>query len=187
MLRRPAAVLLAVGVALSTGCGTSSHEPPPARPAAPQSAELGWNERTPETGPALVFRVNRLTVTENGWNAAVEIENRTGITWELGTDPLAVTQSFGVMLFETGELDEVERRSSAGALPGLRSVRKFDRPVPPRLPPGRRWRTTISADGTLAAARYLRIVFGPLTADGDPPDGLPGQFVWITDHAYLLR
>jgi hypothetical protein len=134
-----------------------------------------------------VFRVHRLTVTKAGWKADVEIENRTGMVWELATDPVAVAQSFGVMLFETGDLDEVERRSRDGALPGLRSVRKFVQPVPTRLAPGRRWSATISADGTLAAGRYLRIVFGPLSADGDPPDGLPGQFVWITDHAYRLR
>ena len=187
MLRWTAVVLLAVALALSSGCRSEERELPPTSAAAPQSAELGWQERTPETGPGLVFRVHRFAVTDGGWVANVEIENRTGIAWELGADRVAVSQSFGVMLFETGDLDEVEKRGRDGELPGLRPVRTFAPSVPSRLVPGRRWRSTISADGTLAAGRHLRIVFGRLVADGDPPDGLPAQFVWITDHAYRLH
>lgn len=187
MPRRAALVFVAISIGLATACRSDETAVPPARAAAPQSAELGWSERFPTVGPALVFRVHRIAVTEGGWNADVEIENRTEVEWELGTDRVAVAQSFGVMLFETGELDEVERRGREGNLPGLRAVDRFDPPVPRRLVPGRRWRATIAARGTLAAGRYLRIVFGPLVARAEPPEGMQRQFVWITDHAYRLR
>ena len=184
--------LLAVPVALAaillvTGCGSSTTSPPPATAAPPQAAELGWDERSPDTGPALVFRVYRFAVTNDGWEADVEVENLTGIAWEMGQNPVAVGQSFGIMLFATGDLDEVEQRSRNSDLPGLRPARVFVPSLPSRLGTEGRWRGTVSARGTLAAGRYVRVVFGPLIALGDPPDGMPSRFVWITDHAYRLR
>lgn len=155
--------------------------------ASPQEAAVEWAERTPAQGPALVFHVHRLAVTETGWRAELEIRNETSVAWELGTDPIAVARSFGIMLFATGELAEVDDRGADGDLPGLRSARRFDPRLPDRLEPRERWRGTVAADGALAADRYLRVVFGPLVARSDPPDGLPEQFVWITDHAYELR
>jgi hypothetical protein len=187
-MQRPAAVLVALcTVVLASGCGSSASTPAPAVAAPPQAAELTWSERTPETGPGLVFRVHRFAVTEHGWEADVEVENRSGIPWVLGEDPVAVSQSFGIMLFATGELGEVEQRSDAADLPGLRPARTFDPKLARRLAPGASWRGTISAPGNLAAGRYVRVVFGPLVAVGKPPEGVPGQFVWITDHAYRLR
>ena len=186
MPRLAAVVLAAVAVALITGCSSDEPRVPPSTAAPPQSAELGWEERAPAEGAGIVFRVHRFAITAAGWEADVEIENRTSIAWRTG-DPLAVDQSFGVMLFVTGELDEVERRMSSGDLPGLRPVQTFEPSLPSRFVPGQRWRGTISARGTLAAARYVRIVFGPLIADGRPPEGLGRVLVWITDHAYLLR
>ena len=53
--------------------------------------------------------------------------------------------------------------------------------------PGDGWRGTISAPGSLASGRWVRVVFGPLVAVGDPPDDMRSRFVWITDHAYRLR
>jgi hypothetical protein len=182
-----ALLFVALSIGLATACRSDETVVPPARAAAPQSAELGWSEPFPTVGPALVFRVHRLAVTVGGWQADVEIENRTGVEWELGADRVAVAQSFGVMLFETDALDEVERRGRDGDLPGLRAVDRFDPPVPSRLVPGRRWRTTIAARGRLAAGRYLRVVFGPLVARTEPPEGMARRFVWITDHAYRLR
>ena len=184
-----ALVFVAVAIAILSGCRTkeSGGTPPPASAAGPQSAELGWVEQTPPTGPALVFRVHRFAVTTTGWAADVGIENRTSVAWQLATDRVAVEQSFGVMLFATGDLDEVERRGRDGDLPGLRPAQMFKPSLPERLAPGGRWRATVSAQGPLAAGRYLRVVFGPLSAEGDPPEGMPDDFVWITDHAYLLR
>lgn len=187
-MQRPAAVLVALGtLLLAFGCGSSGTAPPPAVAAPPQAEELAWNERTPETGPGLVFRVHRFAVTEHGWEADVEVENRSEIPWILGEDPVAVSQSFGLMLFATGELGEVEQRSDASDLPGLRPAQKFVPALAPRLAPDASWRGTISAPGKLAANRYVRVVFGPLVAVGRPPKGMPARFVWITDHTYRLR
>lgn len=187
-MQRPVAVLVALGaLLLGSGCASSGSAPPPAVAAPPQAAELAWNERTPETGPGLVFRVHRFAVTEHGWEADVEVENRSEIPWVLGEDPVAVARSFGIMLFATGGLDEVEQRSGDANLPGLRPARTFVPELAPRLAPDASWRGKISAPGTLAAGRFVRVVFGPLVAVEKPPNGLPARFVWITDHAYRLR
>ena len=185
-VRRP---LLALALAcLLSGCASETTTVSEVgTPASPQEAAVEWVERTPAQGPALVFHVHRLAVTETGWRAELEIRNETSVAWELGTDPIAVARSFGIMLFATGELAEVEKRGADGDLPGLRSARRFDPRLPDRLDPRERWRGTVAADGALAADRYLRVVFGPLVARSDPPDDLPEQFVWITDHAYELR
>ena len=176
-----------VAACLLAGCG-SSEEPAtlPTR-APPQQAELGWEEQLPETGDALVFRAHRLEVTESGWQADVEVENRTKIAWRLGGPGTGIARSFGVMLFPTDELEDLERRSRDGELPGLRAARRFSPALPVRLAPGARWRGTIAAPGPLAAGLYLRIVYGPFVAVGDPPEGMQPGFSWITDHAHRLK
>jgi hypothetical protein len=187
-VQRHVAVLVALGaVLLAAGCGSDGTTPVIPPPAPPQAAELAWVERSPETGPALVFRVRRFAVTETGWTSDVEIENGTDIAWSLGENPVAVEQSFGIMLFATGEMGELEQRNQNAELPGLRAARRFVPELPARLRPGESWRGTISAPGSLASGRWVRVVFGPLVAVGDPPADMPNQFVWITDHAYRLR
>jgi len=187
-VQRPVAVLVVLAAVLGASGCTSSGAPPVIPSAAPpQAVELAWDERSPETGPALVFRVRRFAVTDDGWESDVEIDNRTGISWSLGDDPVAVEQSFGIMLFATGGMDELEQRNQGGNLPGLRAAQRFEPALPGRLEPGASWRGTISAPGTLAAGRWVRVVFGPLEAIGDPPNGMPARFVWITDHAHRLR
>ena len=187
-MQRPVAVLVALGaVLLTAGCSSAGTTPVIPAPAPPQAAELAWVERSPETGPALVFRVRSFTVTETGWKSDVEIENRTDIPWSLGENPVAVEQSFGIMLFATGDMGELEQRNQSADLPGLRAARRFVPELPPRLRPGASWRGTISAPGSLASGRWVRVVFGPLVAAGDPPEGMPSQFTWITDHAHRLR
>jgi hypothetical protein len=188
-VRRPLAVLglaLAFG-AVVAGCSTSSGEPPPAVAAPPQEATLDWVERAPAEGPALVFRTYAFAVTDDGWKAELAIENTTSVGWELGANPVLVGQSFGIMLFATGDLDELERRNAEADLPGLRPARTFDPPLPATLRPGASWRGTVGADGALAAGRYVRVVFGPLIAQGDPPDGMRSELIWITDHAHRLH
>jgi hypothetical protein len=187
-VQRLVAVLVALGaVLLAAGCRSGAAPAIIPRAAPPQAVELAWNERSPATGPALVFRVRRFAVTDGGWESDVEIENRTGIPWVLGEDPVAVQQSFGIMLFATGEMGELDQRNRNSDLPGLRAAQRFDPALPARLGPGASWRGTISAPGTLAAGRWVRVAFGPLVAVGDPPDGMPTQFTWITDHTYRLR
>ncbi len=188
-MQRPLAVLVALAaILLVTGCGSSTTSPPPATAAPPQAAELGWDERSPDTGPALIFRVHRFAVTNDGWEADVEVENRTGIAWEIGEDPVAVEQSFGIMLFATSDLDEVEQRSRNADLPGLRPAQVFVPSLPSTLRPEGRWRGTVSAPAArsppAATSASCSARWSPSVT---PPDGMPSRFVWITDHAYRLR
>jgi hypothetical protein len=179
-------VLAAVAAcALAGGCSSSdSTTPLPPGPAPPQQASLDWVERYPADGPALVFRAARFAVTRTGWSAEVGLENRTKTTWALIESP---TTGFGVMLFTSDEVAEVESRTREDDLPGLREARSFDPALPASLPPGAGWHGTISAPGKLAAGLHVRIVFGRLDAVGDAPDGMPAQFSWITDNSYALR
>jgi len=181
------ATILVVGAALVAGCaGERATAPPATTAASPQRATLDWDERTPATGPGLVFHASRLEVTDDGWRVEVEIHNQTSIPYALATDRIAVARHFGLMLFATGTLAELEQRNADGELPGIRSARTFDPPLPRRLAAGERWRGTIGADGALAAGRFVRVVFGPLIAEADA-GSLPAELVWITDHAYRLR
>jgi hypothetical protein len=179
---------LVVAGALLTGCGGDETPTPlPTEAAPPQAAELGWTEQLPKTGDALVFRVHRFVVKRDGWEADLEVENRTEIPWRLPGAVGAVPTSFGVMLFRTDELEEVERRSADGDLPGLREASTYRPRLPSRLAPGARWRGTIAAPGSLAAGLYVRFVLGPFVAVGDPPEGMERGFSWITDHAHRLK
>jgi len=178
------ALLALAAATLLAGCSSSEPPPLPPGPAPPQKAELHWVERYPADGPAMVFRADHFEVTKSGWQAAIGLENQTSIAWRLVELP---TTGFGVMLFPTNEVSEVESRSGGGDLPGLRSAQSFDPPLPESLAPGASWQGTIAAPGPLAVGLYARIVFGQLVADGDVPTGMPAQFSWITDHAYKLE
>jgi hypothetical protein len=180
-----AALLLGAGTA--AGCETTSQPPPPARAASPQRADVAWVEPTAEQGPRLVFEVDRVEVTEDGWRAAIAIENQSGVAWDVGRTPEAAALDFGVMLFATGELDELERRNRDRAMPGLRRAQLITPQPPPVLDVGDRWEGTIEATGALAADRWLRVSFGPLFARDTPPEGLPRDLLWISDNALRLQ
>jgi hypothetical protein len=131
----------AILVLVAAGCGGGEATPRlPTEAAPPQQAELGWEEQLPETGAALAFRVYRFAVTKDGWEADVEVENRTEIPWRLPGAVEAVPTSFGVMLFVTDELGEVEQRSTDGDLPGLREAQRYEPSLPARLAPSLRAR-----------------------------------------------
>lgn len=181
---RSLAVVALVVATLAAGCGSSEPPPLPPGPAPPQTVALDWVERFPPTGPALVFSARRFEVTSSGWRAEIGLENETRTTWRIAESPAT---AFGVMLFTTDELDEVEQRSRDDELPGLRPARTFDPPLPARLAPGASWLGTMSAPGPLAAGLHVRLVFGRLVAVGTPPEGTPTEFSWITDNSYALR
>jgi hypothetical protein len=154
--------------------------------AGPQTAELGWRE-TYGTGPErLVFTVDRLEVTETGWSARVGIENDSSVGWELapGASPEG---SFGLQLFETGDIEELEERNRDGTLPAVRAATSYAPTLPPLLEPGDSWEGEISARGALVAGSWARVVFGTLVAVGKPPDELDEMVIWITDNAYELK
>jgi len=190
-MRRPAglAVLLAAVTVLAAGCGTrgSSTDVLPTVKAPPQTAELGWNEPYPADQPALVFGVESFTVTEDGWRAEISVQNRSDVSWEVNNPRYAADLQFGVMLFPTSDLKELERRNQQHDLPAIRPATDFSPALPSTLRPGTTWRGTMSAPGALAGGLWLRVSFGPFVSDGDPPPGAESPVVWFTDHAYHLQ
>ena len=177
-------LLVLSACALLAGCASSATPPLPPGPAPPQKAALDWAEHYPPKGPSLVFSARAFEVTRTGWRAEIGLENDTATTWSLVESPAT---SFGVMLFTSDEVAEVEARNRDGDLPGLRAAQSFEPELPDALAPGRSWHGAIAAPGKLAAGLFVRIVFGQLVAQGDVPKGLPSQITWITDHAYELR
>lgn len=154
--------------------------------ASPQAADLGWRETYGPPGQQIVFTVDSLEVTSDGWRARVGIANSSSVAWELapGATP---DGTFGLQLFTTGEPAELEERNSAGTLPAVRAATRYE-PAPPRiLDPGATWEGEISANGALVAGSWVRLVFGTIIAAGKPPDELDETVVWITDHAHRLR
>lgn len=155
-----------------------------ATPAAPQTHAISWTEQLSANDVELVFQVRTLTVTDEGWQVEVGLHNRTAVAW---TVDLGVHAAFGLMLFANDDLAEVAQRNSKNTLPAVRRAREIV-PLPPTtLAPGATWWGVIRAQGSLPAGRFVRVVFGPLTATDKAPEGFPDTVVWITDHAQVLE
>lgn len=172
---------------LLAGCAANGPEPqslPPARAADPQHAELGWRETYPAArGSRVVFEVDELDVAEDGWSARIAVSNRTELSFEVETGPGAYT--FGLMLFASGDLKELEERNREGRLPAIRRATRIVPEPPAVLRPGTTWRATISAPGSLADGSWVRVVFGTFVAQGDAPRELE-RIIWFTDRSYRL-
>src|SRR5688572_11323064 len=174
-----------LALALLAGCGTTA-EPEraaPARAAEPQTAVLRWRESYPSSGRRLRFAVDRLEVRRNGWSVEIAVTNSVGIPFELGRP---IDSAFGLMLFATGDLEELTEAAEAAGLPPLRRATSIEPPPPRILAPNATWRATLSAPGSLAAGSWVRVSFGPLAAVGAPPTGMQSPVVWITDKAHRL-
>lgn len=157
----------------------------PSVAAGPQKAQLGWREVFGDPGEQLVFVVDYLEVTENGWRAKVAVENHTSVSWELS--PGAVPDgSFGLALFETGDAKELEERNNARTLPSVRAATRYEPELAGTLEPDDSWKGVMSARGSLVAGSFARVVFGTLIALGKPPEGYAETLVWITDSAHRL-
>ncbi len=178
------------GIALASNASRlrgSEEAPETGVAAGPQTADLGWRETYGPPGEQVVFTVDSLEVTPTGWRARVGVENASSVAWELapGATP---DGTFGLQLFTTGDLDELEERNSAGTLPAVRAATSYEPVLPKILDPDGAWEGEISANGALVAESWARVVFGTLVAVGKPPDALDETVVWITDEAYhLLR
>jgi hypothetical protein len=178
----------ALALGLVAGCGGDDSEPlPQAVPAPPQRADLGWEESYGEPGARMVFRVRELEVVPDGWRAAISITNDTKVRYAVGDPKASLDRRFGLMLFPTGDVRELEQRNRAGELPEIRAAEEYEPPLPLVLEPGATWTGTISARGSLPAGLYARVVFGALVPVGESPEGLPDVLVWITDHAHRLH
>ena len=175
--------LVALGV---TGCASKSVTVPATIKAPPQTARLDWKERYPSMSTALSFGVSQFTVTRMGWQAEISVENTSDVAWFVGDPRSPDYRGFGVLLFPNDDLEDLERRSRDGDVPGLRAATSYTPALPESIEPGETWRGTISAPGALAGGLWVRIAFGPFSADGKPPKGAQTPVVWYTDHAYQL-
>ncbi len=181
------ALALSLVAVTVVGCGSGeSPSVPAAVKAPPQTARLGWEEHYPAGKAALVFGVSSFTVTSDGWTADLSVENRSQVGWEVGDPRDAASRAFGVLLFPTDDLDELDRRNRSGDLPAIRQATSYTPALPLVLRPGQTWRGTIAAPGALAGGLWVRLSFGPFTSVGEPPEGAQPQVVWFTDHAHQL-
>ena len=174
-----------LAVLLLAGCGAAETAPvAPARPAEPQHLRLGWRESYPSSGQRLRFAVDELTVRADGWSARIAVTNSTRIPFALGLNRAEL--SFGLMLFSTGDLAELEQANREGRLPAPRLAAAMEPEPPDVLAPGATWRATLSAPGSLADGSWVRVSFGPFRAVGDPPEGMDSVVLWITDRSQRL-
>lgn len=195
MSRTSIVVLVALGAALagfaisSTANRIRDDDAPPlsSKRAGPQSADLGWRETYGPRGQQLVFLVDSLQVVRGGWRARLGLENQTSVAYEVGDPRATLDRSFGLMLFASGEPEDLESRNASGTLPAIRSASTYRPSLPQILEPGASWHGTIGASGALAAGSWVRVVFGTLIAVAKPPEGLAERIVWITDHAHELE
>jgi hypothetical protein len=171
---------------LLTGCASTTETKPlaPARAAEPQHAKLGWLESYPSTGQRLRFAVDELDVRANGWSVGIAVTNETRIPFELGLNRAQL--SFGLMLFATGALAELEAENRDGRLPPVRLAATMEPSPPDVLDPGATWSATLSAPGSLADGSFVRVAFGPLRAVGEPPKDMLPVVYWITDRSHQL-
>ena len=188
-MRRPllAGLLAAAVAAAAAGCGSTDVAVPAAVKAPPQTAQLSWNEPYPADKPALVFGVSAFTVTRTGWRAEISVRNRSTVAWEIGGPDGAPARAFGVLLFPTGALEDLERRNREGNLPAIRAAQSFRPALPAVLKPGATWAGTVAAPGALAGGLWVRLSFGAFRSVGTPPEGAQPQVVWFTDHAHELE
>jgi hypothetical protein len=159
----------------------------PSVPAGPQTAKLGWRETFGREGQQLVFSVDSFQVVRGGWKARVAVTNGTTAAYEVGDPRATLDRAFGLMLFATGELEELEQRNQERTLPAIRPAARYEPSLPGVLESGDTWSGTISAPGALVAGSWVRIVFGALMVIGKPPEGVEDTVVWITDNAYELK
>ena len=171
---------------IMAGCGGGGTPVPATVKAPPQTARLGWEEKYPAEGAALVFGVSTFSVTRNGWKAEVSVENRSKVGWEVGDSRRTVERAFGVLLFPNNDLDELDRRNRSGDLPAIRPATSFHPALPVVLRPGETWKGTMAAPGALAGGLWVRLSFGTFSSVGEPPKGASPHVVWFTDHAHEL-
>ena len=148
------ALLIAVSVlgVAAAGCGGAKITLPPVAAAPPQQVRVDWLEPTDtkSTSPRLIFEVKRIEVGDDGWKADVAIRNETEVPWALGGPTATSSVPFGVMLFATGDHEELEQRVNQRELPGVRDAHTAQPPPPEVLEPGATW------EGTVACSRRAR-------------------------------
>jgi hypothetical protein len=174
---RRVAVMALVALALA-GC-SGIERPTLAPPAQPRSIELGWVER--DASSRFTFRVERLTVGEEGWQAVIEVTNGSDSPYRLGRGGV------GLALFDTTSRGEVRRLTDdlTRAPPTLRPERETPEP-PAVLGPGASWAARIAGSEVLRAGSVVRVSFGPYSRVGARDITGGADVLWVTRHAVRL-
>jgi hypothetical protein len=165
-------------VVVVAGC-SGIDRPTLAPPAEPRTIELGWVERSALTG--FTYRVERLSIDEDGWRAAVEVTNGSASAYRLGRG------SVGLVLLDTASRAEVRALSDdlTRAPPALTPTRSVPEP-PPVLGPGATWEAEIAGSEVLRAGSVVRVLFGPYSRVGARDVTASGTVLWVTEHAVRI-
>jgi hypothetical protein len=130
--------------------------------------------------------VQRLVLRRAGWRVYASIANHTGAAVQVSRPHHQNQVQFGVGVFETNRLEEVERRVEAGAVHNNALAERVDPPLPHALQAGERWRGSFSGRGRFPRGRYVRIEFGRFTFPGTVPRGHVARFFCVTGDAPRL-
>jgi hypothetical protein len=160
------------------GC-SGIERPTLAPPAEPRTLELGWVERDRLTG--FTYRVERLSVGEDGWRALIEVTNGSESPYRLGRG------SVGLVLLDTASRAEVRALTDdlTRAPPALTPTRVAPEP-PPVLGPGATWEAEIAGSEVLREGSVVRVLFGPYSRLGARDVTASGTVLWVTQHAVRL-
>jgi hypothetical protein len=171
------AVMAGAAIALAGCSGIERPTLPP--PAEPRSIELGWVER--DASSRFTFRVERLSLGEEGWQAVIEVTNGSDSPYRLGGG------SVGLALFDTTSRGEVLRLTDdlTRAPPTLRPDRETPEP-PAVLGPGASWAARIAGTEVLRAGSVVRVSFGPYSRVGARDITGGADILWVTRHAVRL-
>jgi hypothetical protein len=174
--------VVAGAVLVSAGCGSTEH----VAWAPPQTVPFHGSSDCGPKGRDIEIHVRRLVLRRDGWRVDASIANHTGTAVQVSRPHHPNHVQFGVDVFETNRLGEVERRVAQRAMHNNALAERVEPPLPHALEPGERWRGSFSGPGRLPAGRYVRIEFGRFTFPGTVPPGYPARFFCVTDDAPRL-
>ena len=115
------------------------------------------------------------------------LANRTGVALQVVRPHHLHAVEFGLDVFDTNTLGEVETRAARKALHTGALPERVVPPIAGVLQPGDRWAGSFSAPGRLARGKYVRVVFGRFVVPGGKvPSGIAARFFCTTDDAPRL-
>ena len=177
------ALILATCV-IAAGCGSREAT---ATWAPPETLTFRGGSDCGPKGHDVQIRVRKLVVGRRSWRVDATLANRTGVALQVIRPHHLHTVEFGLDVFDTNTLAEVERRAARKALHNGALAERVVPPLAGVLRPGDRWAGSFSAPGRLPRGKYVRVVFGRFVVPGGKvPAGLAARFFCTTDDAPRL-
>jgi hypothetical protein len=170
-----------LALAALAGCGPEADRSAIAPPAVPRTFELDWVERFPAAG--FVFRVDRLTIRRDGWEATVSVTNQARVPYSIQRPHRPGESMFGLVLLQTASRKELrDLTADFRKAPPFLEPARISPPLPLVLFPGASWRGTIAGPTVLLRGSVVRVQFGRFLREG----GQPRYVLWVTDHSVRL-